>query len=116
MKAVVEITYTDSQIREILSALSIPDCKTALSILKKRIEREEEKEFIRKEGITKLDDTFLDMGVEELNLHQRILNRLKENELNKVRDIVDTGIDRLKTFRGIGERTAQEIKKEIFQN
>lgn len=109
-------TYSDAQIREILNALSISDCRVALNILKKRIERVQEKKHVRKTGIRKLDDAFLDSQVEDLNLHRRILNRLKEYEFNTVRDIVDTGIDKLMLFRGIGERTAQEIKREIFQN
>jgi len=115
MKAILNITYSDSQIRELLSALSIPDCKVALNILKRRIKQDgERKKGGRKENI-KLDNAFLALPVEELHFSPRILNRLKENNLITVKDIVDIGIDRLKLFKGIGEGIAQEIKMEIYQ-
>ena len=54
------------------------------------------------------------MRIEEFDLHPRILNRLRENEINTVRDITDMGVEELALFRGIGERTVSEIKREIF--
>lgn len=116
MKATLKTTLTDTQLKEILNALSLQDCKVAMNILKKRIEQEQERKLKKKTGNRKFDDDFLNLSVQEFELSPRILNRLKEHEMNTVRDIADIGIDRLKIFRGIGERSAEEIQREIFQD
>jgi DNA-directed RNA polymerase alpha subunit len=116
MKATLGITFNESQLKEILNSLSIADCKQAMSFLQKRINQKEEQKRQKKEGIQKWDDQFLNTNVEEFDLHPRILNRLRENELNVVRDITELGIDKLTMFRGIGDNTLKEIKRQIFNN
>ena len=114
MKAALTTTFNETQLIEILNSLTIPDCKRAVAFLQRRIQLAEEQKQYKKGGIRKWDDAFLNMRIEEFELHPRILNRLRENELNTVRDITDLGVEKLEMFRGIGERTVAEIKREVF--
>lgn len=114
MKATLTTTLSETQLKEILNSLSIPDCQRAVAFLQKRIQQHKQERQQKKGGIRKWDNDFLDMRIEEFDLHPRIRNRLRENELFTVRDITDLGIDKLKMFRGIGESTLEEIKREIF--
>lgn len=116
MNANLTITFNETQLKEILTSLSIQDCKRAMAFLQKRIRQDEDRKRQQKQGIRKWDEEFLNTPVKEFNLHPRILNRLRENELNTVKEITELGINKLTMFRGIGERTAQEIKREIFNN
>lgn len=114
MKATLTTTFNEIQLKEILNSFTIPDCKRAVVFLQKRIQLAEEQKQHKKGGIRKWDEAFLNMRIEEFELHPRILNRLRENELNTVRDITDLGVEKLEMFRGIGERTVAEIKREVF--
>lgn len=110
------MTFNETQLKEILNSLNIADCKRAVAFLQKRIQQDEEQKRQKKGRIRKWDDDFLNMRVEEFELHPRVLNRLKENELLTVRDITELGVDKLRMFRGMGETTIEEIKREIFNN
>jgi DNA-directed RNA polymerase alpha subunit len=116
MKATLTTTFTETQLKEILNSLTISDCKKAVAFLQKRIQLAEEKKRKKTGGIRKWDDDFLNMSLEEFDLHPRIMNRLRENDLTIVKNITELGIDKLTMFRGIGESTAKEIKREIFNN
>ena len=116
MNANLAITFNETQLKGILDSLSIRDCKRAMAFLQKRICQDDEQKRQKKQGIRKWDDQFLNTPIEEFDLHPRILNRLRENELNTVRDITELGIDKLTLFRGIGENTLNEIRRQIFNN
>jgi DNA-directed RNA polymerase alpha subunit len=116
MKATLTTTFTETQLKEIFNSLTTSDCKRVVAFLQKRIQLTEEQQRKKKGGIRKWDDEFLNLSVEEFELHPRIMNRLRENDLHTVKKITELGIDNLTTLRGIGERTAQEIKREIFNN
>lgn len=114
MKTSLTIALNESQFKEILCSLTIANCRRAMAFLQKRIQLDMEQKRQKKSGIRKWDDDFLNMPIEEFDLHPRIRNRLRENQLNSVRDITDLGVDKLAMFRGIGRATLEEIKREIF--
>lgn len=116
MKVTIQTTFTDAQLKEIFNAFSISDCKRVISFLQKRITTAEEQKRLAKGGLRLWDDDFLNMPIEEFELHPRIRNLLRENELNTVRDITDLGIDKLAMFRGFGGRTIEEVKRAVFNN
>lgn len=114
MKAALTTTLNETQIKEILSSLSIADCKRAMAFLQKRIQLAEEQKRQKKQGLPKWDDAFLNMSIDEFDLHSRIKNRLRENQLYTVRDVTDLGVENLAIFRGMGRQSVEEIRREIF--
>jgi DNA-directed RNA polymerase alpha subunit len=116
MKAELIITFNEAQIKDILNSLGIADCKRAIFFLQRRVQKEEEQKRQKKQGIRKWDDEFLNMRIEEFELNPWTLNRLRENELFTVRDVIDFGVENLAMLRGIGAKTTNEIKREIFNN
>lgn len=116
MKAKLTVTFTETQLKEILSSLKIPDCKLAIRFLQKRVQQHKEQKQQQRQGIRKWDDEFLNKRIEEFELNPWTFNRLRENELLTVRDIVDLGVENLDRLRGIGKKTVEEIKREVFNN
>lgn len=114
MKATLTTTFNESQIKELLNSLAIPDCKRAIAFLQKRVLQNDEQKRQNKGGLRKWDDEFLNMRIEEFDLHPRIKNRLRENELHTVRDVTDLGVENLAMFRGMGRQSVEEIRREIF--
>lgn len=114
MKADFQIVLNDLQLRSLLHSFSIADCKIAIEVLHQKITRFENEKLTRQLKTRMLNETFLDLPIEEFDLSVRAFNCLKKSGLNTVRDIKEFGVERLSIIRHVGDRTAEEIKRVIF--
>ena len=87
---------TKSALQDLLSTLSIDDCKELQQWLKKRIKYLENIPHIKRK-------------LEDLNLSIRAYNALMGEKLVTVEDVLRFGIHRIHLIRNIGQKTAKEI-------
>lgn len=114
MKAEFTITLSDGKLKELLSSLSIADCKTAIRFLKKRMEMAKNKKPPFELKRQELDEGFLATSINEFALTSRTRNQLRKNGIHTVRDVTEIGFEKLMLIRHIGEGTTNEIKNAIF--
>ena len=82
---------------------------------KKKKEEEKEKEAKKTKADEKREKIEA-MDIEELGLSRRIENRLKENDINKIKDLTSQKEEDVADFEGMGEKGMVEIRERLDKN
>lgn len=114
MKADITIHLSDTQLREILNGLSIPECKMALKILQGRIEAHQDAQTARRVQMLPRHKLLMEIPIEDLDLKTTTRIRLRRNGIRTLKDITEIGLDGLLRLPRIGEGIVKEIKEVVF--
>lgn len=116
MKANLNITLTNTQLKEIFNAMSIPDCKAAISYLERRVKEHEASKIKTKTDNITFNEDILNLHVQDLGFTNRTRCTLIRNQVLTVRDIRDVGLEALAIYKGIGAGAIKEIKRVVYNS
>lgn len=57
----------------------------------------------------------MEQPIQQFDLSPRATNALRKAGLETVRDVADTGFEKLQLISGIGERIARQVKEVVFE-
>jgi hypothetical protein len=99
-----------------LETFTVSDCIKAVKFLQKRIEDYKTAQLVKRVKKKGRRSQFLDTPITEFALRPRTKNQLTLHGIHTVRDITETGFERLALLRMISHGTVAEIKRVVFLN